>query len=363
MGRITMRLRQIIPLPLALALALAMGLALLGCGAQQPDEGTNAGAGNPGAETNAGTGDSAAGFPITIKHAWGETVIESKPERIVALSWSNQDVPLALGVMPVGISEVTYGAADESRMLLWTSQKVKELGGEPPVVFKDSEGFDFEAISDLKPDLILAAQSGVTQEEYELLSEIAPTIAYPGEAWVTTWRDTITLQATAMGMEAEGKQLVTDLETLIADTAAKYPQIKGTSACFVYVEPTDLSVISVYGPTDSRPLFLSDLGLVTPPSVEAMASQTDSFYLDVSAENVDVLSDVGIIVTYGDESLLETLQNDPLLGTIPAIQRGSVILIGDGTALYSGASPSALSIPWCVEEYAKLLGDAAAKIG
>ena len=31
-------------------------------------------------------------------HAYGETVIESQPEKVVTISWGNQDVPLALGL-------------------------------------------------------------------------------------------------------------------------------------------------------------------------------------------------------------------------------------------------------------------------
>jgi iron complex transport system substrate-binding protein len=93
-----------------------------------------------------------------------------------------------------------------------------------------------------------------------------------------------------------------------------------------------------------------------------MAEQSESFYLDVSAENIDVLADVDILLTYGDASLLQALQDDPLFGTLPAIERGSVVLIEMGSALYSGASPSALSIPWCVEEYAQVLNDAVTKI-
>ena len=55
-------------------------------------------------------------YPITIEHAFGETVIESKPERIATIGWENQDTPLALGVAPVGVSACllyTSDAADE----------------------------------------------------------------------------------------------------------------------------------------------------------------------------------------------------------------------------------------------------------
>ena len=39
-------------------------------------------------------------FPIRIQHAFGETVIDQKPERVAAIAWGNYDVPLALGVIP-----------------------------------------------------------------------------------------------------------------------------------------------------------------------------------------------------------------------------------------------------------------------
>ena len=124
-------------------------------------------------------------YPITIKHAFGETVLESKPEKIATISWGNQDVPLALGVIPVGISEANYGVIDGSGLLPWTADKFKELGVENPVIYKDTAGLDFEAISDSQPDVILASYSGITQEEYDLLSKIAPVVAYTESAWQT----------------------------------------------------------------------------------------------------------------------------------------------------------------------------------
>ena len=46
------------------------------------------------------------------------------------------------------------------------------------IYFKIQMVLDFEAISDANPDVILAAYSGITQEEYDTLSEIAPVVAY-----------------------------------------------------------------------------------------------------------------------------------------------------------------------------------------
>ena len=339
-----------------LTLAIILGCVLFGCSSPQVDE-------NDKNDSTASGEAAPSGFPVTIKHTYGETTIESKPERIVTISWSNQDVPLALGVMPVGISETNYAAHGDSRLLVWTEEKIQEIGGELPVVFKDTAGFDFEAISDLKPDVILAAQSGITQEEYELLSEIAPTIAYPGKAWLTTWRDVITLQATAIGYADEGEQLVEDLDAIIEKTVDAHPAIKGKSACFVYVDPSDFSKIYIYTPNDARPSFLRDLGLTTPDSVADLAKKSDSFYLEISSENVDILSDVDIIVGYGDKDVLQDLQADPLFGSIPAIKRGSVVFIQDGSSLAAACSPTALSVPWGIDDYVKLLDEASKQVG
>ena len=55
-------------------------------------------------ESTVSGADEETEYPITIQHAYGETVIESKPERIATVDWENQDTPLALGIAPVGVS-------------------------------------------------------------------------------------------------------------------------------------------------------------------------------------------------------------------------------------------------------------------
>mgnify|MGYP005769986543 FL=1 len=301
-------------------------------------------------------------YPITIKHAFGETIIENKPERIATISWGNQDVPLALGVLPVGVSKANYGVADEVGLLPWTSEKFKELGQENPNIFDDTDGLDFEAISASKPDVILASYSGITKEDYDLLSKIAPVVAYPKLAWQTKWREQIVLNSTAMGMEEEGNQLILDLENIIEEEVIKYPQMEGKNAAFFYFNPSDLGKFYIYLPDDPRADYLIDLGFSLPESVSNLSNQSDSFALELSSENVEILSDIDVIVCYGDEKLLKSLQEDKLMGTIPAIKRGSVALIEDGTPLAASATPSALSIPYTIEEYVKILSEAVDKI-
>lgn len=299
-------------------------------------------------------------YPMTVEHAFGETVIESKPERVATVQWGNHDVALALDVVPVGFSAANFGVQeDDNGILPWTKEKLDELGETEPNVFQDTDGLDFEAVSDANPDVILAAYSGITEEDYETLSEIAPVIAYPEAAWATNWKDTVLYDAKGMGMEEEGKQLVADTESSLEKKTAAYPQLEGKTIVWVNFSPDDLSSLHIYTPIDARVDFLYDLGLTYPEEITDMIDDPDSYTLDLSSENAMALENADIIVGYGDQELLETLQNDPLLGVIPAIERGSVAFIEADSPIVAAGTPNPLSIEYTIDDYLALLGDAA----
>lgn len=335
----------------ALATTAIAALALVGCSTPAGDD------------ADGGSGDTAAsgGFPVTIEHAFGETVIESQPERVAAIAWGNQDVALALGVVPVGTDTQVWSWDGSSDLGLyeWTSDKLEELGGEEPVIFDSTDGVDFEAIADTAPDVILAALSGLSEEDYATLSEIAPVVAYPDIPWYTSWRDQILLNSQALGLATEGEEYIAELEQQIADATGD-SAFEGKTAAFFYATPSDLSTISIYTGGDPRTAFLEDLGFDLPQvAIDAMAD--GSFYQEFSAENADQLADVDVIVTYGDDTLLPALQADPLWSTLPAVQAGAVVAVGNGDAFSAAVSPTALSIPWVLEDYVAVLEEAAAK--
>ncbi|NEK60315.1 iron-siderophore ABC transporter substrate-binding protein [Geodermatophilus sabuli] len=315
--------------------------------------------------SSASAGDEAEGSadftPVTIEHALGSTTIESKPERVATVNWANHEVPLALGVVPVGMAAANFGDDDGDGLLPWVSDRLEELDAEVPVLFDETDGIDFEAVADTDPDVILAGYSGLTQEDYDTLSEIAPVVAYPEGPWATPWREVIEMNAAGMGMAAEGEELVASIEQDIADTLAEYPQLEGTSTMFMtHVDTTDLSEVSFYTPFDTRSAFFEDLGLTTPASVEAASTDPEQFSGTVSAEQVDVFDDVDVIVTYGDQALVDALNADPLLSQIPAVQSGAIVLLPD-TPLGTAANPTPLAISWVLEDYVSMLAEAADK--
>lgn len=339
-----------------LTLALITTLALVGCSSQSSSTGEV-----KQKESESST-EAGSQYPVTIKHALGEAVIKSKPKRVVTVQWANHDVALALGVVPVGFSAANFGVQDDSGLLPWTKEKLDELGETNPNVFQDTDGLDFEAIADANPDVILAAYSGITAEDYETLSQIAPTVAYPTAPWATTWREQVEFNAKGMGMEEEGKQLIKDTEDLIAEKVSAYPQIEGKKVVWVNFSAKDLSQLHIYTPADSRGAFLEELGMTYPESVKALIEDPKSYSLNLSAENVEALYDADLIVGYGDDALYETIKNDSLLGEIPAVKRGSVAFITSESPIVAAGTPNPLSIAYTIDEYLELIGGAIDKI-
>ncbi len=329
----------------AFTTAALLPLSLAACSAADSDEGAEA------------SGDFSA---ITLEHALGTTTIDSQPERVATVNWANHEVPLALGVVPVGMAAATFGDDDDNGVLPWVEEKLEELDAETPVLFDETDGIDFEAVADTQPDVILAAYSGLTQEDYDTLSEIAPVVAYPETAWGTSWRDTIELNSAAIGMADEGAELIAELEGEIDAAVAEYPQIEGASAMFLtHVDTTDLSEVSFYTTHDTRALFFEDIGMVTPDSVATASAETDQFSLTHSAERADTFDDVEVIVTYGGDELLEALEGDPLLSQMPAVENSAVVSLPGDSPLGTAANPTPLSISWVLDDYLSLLAEAA----
>lgn len=340
-----MHVRRVMPLVLASVAVFALSSCASG------------GSSEPAAEADV------AGDGTVVEHAFGETAIPESVDRVATVNWANHEVPLALGVVPVGMAAANFGDDDGDGILPWQKEKLDELGGEMPALFDETDGIDFEAVADTDPDVILAAYSGLTQEDYDTLSKIAPTVAYPEGPWATEWDDVIRFNAAGMNMADEGEAFVEDLEQEINASVERYPDLAGTKAMFLtHVDTTDLSTVNFYTANDTRAAFFENLGLATPDAV-AEASENGEFSGTVSAEQVDVFDDVELIVTYGDQELVDTLKADPVLSQMPAIENDAIVLLDGSGTMGTAANPTPLSISWVLDDYVDLLAEAAGITG
>ena len=189
----------------AVGIAAATSLALAGC-----SSGSDAG----GAESaSSPAGGATDGFPVTIEHAFGETTIESEPERVATWGWGSTEAAIAVGVFPVGVAEQVWTVGEQA-LLPWVEEAYDAAGVEHPVIFTDPEGgasVPYEEFIEADPDVIVAPYSGLTEEQYDTLSEIAPVVAFPEAAWTTPWDETISITAKALGRSAEGEKVLTDV--------------------------------------------------------------------------------------------------------------------------------------------------------
>lgn len=316
-----------------------------------------------GCAADAGSGDDSGGasadgaFPVTLEHAFGETTIDQAPTNVVTWGWGSTEAAIALGVVPVAIPFQSYGGDDEG-VLPWVSEELDSLGVDTPVVLTDDgEAPPYEEIAAAEPDVILAPYSGVTEEQYELLSEIAPTVAYTGEAWTTPWKEVVTTVGTALGKSDEAKTVLADIDTVLADAAASHPELEGKTVAAVW----DVSgTFYVYKAADSRVAFLFDLGLVNAPAVDDLSNGDSSFFYTLSYEQLDKLES-DIVVNYADTQE----EQDAFLATsyaqaIPAVKAGAVAQVVGPDLIASVSPPTALSLTWGLDSYLEQLSTAAA---
>ena len=304
--------------------------------------------------------DEGVTYPITIKHALGTTIIPKKPERIATVAWANHEVPLALGVVPVGFAKANFGDDDGDGLLPWVAERLKELHADKPVLFDEGDGIDFEAVAATHPDVILASYSGLSQTDYDTLSQIAPVVAYPDAAWSTDWREMIRLNSAGMGMAPEGEALIKKIEGEIASAVATHPEIRGKKAMFVtHLNPLDLSTINFYTTNDTRVKFFKDLGLESPKSVVDV-SQPGKFSGSISAERIDMFDDVDLVVTYGNTKLLSAVTANLLMSKMPAVEKGAIVILG-ANSVGTAANPTPLSISWVLKDYVALLAEGVEK--
>jgi iron complex transport system substrate-binding protein len=316
-----------------------------------------AGCSTPASSDTATDGGSAEGFPVTVTHMYGDTTLDAAPERIATWGWGATDAVLALGIVPVAIPSEDYGGGDD-HMTPWVADAIDELGGEAPVLLDGNAGeVSVEELLATDPDVLIAPYSGLTQEEYDAVTDAGIPVIAPEEAlWSTPWRDVITVTGETLGLETEAADLLDELTQSVADAAAAHPEFAGKTIANV---DDDVDTFYLYLPADPRVEILEDLGFVTPESVTELDAGESTFYTTVSYENLDKL-DTDVLFTQTEEqaTLDEFLASDRGQ-LIPAVRTGAVAAIV-GEEKVSAISPTALSLPWILPEIVDQLAKATA---
>lgn len=321
-----------------LAVGLVLVALLLGC---QGTQGTAGPGGPPDMDATPG-----AAFPVTVEHKYGATDIAQEPERIVTVGFNDQDFVLALGVVPVAERQFLGGLDMTDRP--WA----REALGDARPELVGAEEIDFEQVAALEPDLILGLYSALTEDEYATLSQIAPTVAQPGEYidFGIPWTEQMRRIGQALGQADRADEIVAEVEARFDDARTAHPEFEGTPLVLAAAEGTEQYV---YGSGDLRTQFFTALGFRTPAEIDELAG--DVFFAQIDREQLTLL-DQDALVVYGDEALLG---DSPVFGDLDVVAEGRVLYLeqaSDPATALGFSSP--LSLPFALDAFVPRLAAA-----
>ena len=324
--------------------AMALAPVLAACGGDDSGSASDASSGS-----QAPTEESA--FPVTITHKYGETTIEAAPKRVVCVGLTEQDMLLALGIVPVG---VTYWFGDEALQGVYPWAEELLGDAERPTLLKNANGIELEAVAALAPDLVIGLYSSMTEAEYKKLSAMGvPVVAQSSDYadFGVPWDEAALTIGAAVGQPARAEEIVEEVRARIAEEAEAHPEFQGETAAVV----APYEGLFIYGPEDPRSRLLTELGF---DLHELITSAEDSdFGISLSSERTSDLGDIGTVVWI---DLAADKQVEQLFERTPAYEEGRWVDITDADGSYYVAHSfvTPLSIPYLLDRYVPQLAAA-----
>lgn len=337
-----------------LALASAAGVGLTAGCSTGPAE-------RSATTASSGGSDDASAFPVRIKHAHDVTKITERPTRVATLGWSDADMAISLGIVPVGASSLDGVATNARGSTDYFDAELTKVGGKQPARYSEADGAPVDEIAKLRPDVILATNGGVTKEEYAKLSKIAPVVPHAAAPYTTPWKQSLTMVGQALGAPAEARRMTARTEKAIRDAKAKYPQFKGTTYAWTYFIPNDTSKIGLTTPVDLRARMMVTFGFEPAPFVERSTKDAKQYSAWVSAEKAPDLDAQILVFAEIVKGQDRTVRKHRLLGQIPALKRGAYESAFQDQAMTAFSAPSPLSIPYAIEHFLPRLATAVRK--
>lgn len=268
-------------------------------------------------------------WPRTVVHELGETVIEEQPQRIVATSITITGTLLAIDapVVASAATGVRAGFTDDNGFFIQWADVAAERGVE--VLYPDLE-FDLEAVIAADPDLIVISTTGAdtTAEGYDILSEIAPTVAYNYGS--QSWQDLAVELGIATGLEAEAQAAIDDFDAYVADAAAAITlPDPATASLVVYNGPENDSAVAKVGSAHGLVFTALGFDVVDADAELDTSQQVRQDFAFVSYENLSraVGGDTVFIVNGDDDTAADFLAAD-VLANLTAVQNEAVHALG-----------------------------------
>ncbi|SFF19080.1 iron complex transport system substrate-binding protein [Paenibacillus algorifonticola] len=309
---------------LAISLLLTLTLLLGACSSGAANTSSNAGASaSPSnttesaspAQNDGGQASPAEAATRIISTEKGDVEVPAEPKRVVALYMLGDVV--AMGVKPVGISDVYEGAAFEQELA-----GIETLGE----WFEPNQ----EAVLALDPDLIIAP----SEDTYNKLHEIAPTVYIPFDKMTTEER--MNMLGKVFGKEQEVKTLMENFNKKVEESKEKLKAagVYDKTVSIIEGGKKQMSVISSKQYGRGSQIIYEYLGMKAPKVIQdkidvATVGNGENVSLEVLPEYT------GDYIFRSSWMGMDDLSDNSIWNSIPAIKEGRLIEIEFGLAYYS----------------------------
>lgn len=317
---------------LTVVMMVVFAIALAACGKQSAEPAKTASTPSPSAEATATP--AAQNEELTIKHKLGETKVKKNPQKVITFDYGTLDTLDKLGVEVIGLPK---GSNLPPYLDKYKDDKYANVGSlkEP----------DFEKINELKPDLIII--TGRTQDSYEEMSKIAPTIfvAIDNKNYMESFKNNATMMGQIFGKEDVVAKEIEQVEQSIKSVSEK---VKATNANALILLTND-GKISGYGPGSRFGIIHDVLGFAAvDPNIEVSTHGAGVSYEYIVEKNPEYIFVVDRTAAVdGKSSAKEIIEND-LVKNTRAYKEGKIVYLDPSYWYMSGGG--LVSVPAMIKE-------------
>lgn len=251
-------------------------------------------------------------FPITIKHELGETILESKPEKVIVFDYGVLDAMDKIGEDIIGLPKKTV----PDYLDKYKDDKYVDVGTlqEP----------NFEKIYELNPDLIIIAARQA--KLYEEFVEIAPTvyISIDGANYLNSFKDNMKILGEIFQKEDIVQKEIENIEGKIQNINKKAKEV-GKNGLFLMANDGNLSV---FGEGSRFGVLYKEFGIVpTDENIESSTHGQKISFEYIVEKNPDFLYVMDRAAITGGEISAKQILNNDLIKSTKAYKEDNIIYL------------------------------------